>query len=57
MALFAAVLDRGVAMELGEPARQAIKGHDLDYYLSRLHEGREKTLPSSANAMTDGSWR
>ena len=34
----------GVAMELGEPARQAIKGHDLDYYLTRLREGREKTF-------------
>lgn len=31
-------------MNLGEPARQAINGHDLDYYLSRLKEGREKTL-------------
>lgn len=34
----------GVAMELGEPARQTIKGHDLGYYLSRLQETREKTL-------------
>ena len=33
-----------VPMELGEPARQAIKGHNLDYYLDILHEGREKTL-------------
>ena len=33
-----------VAMDLGEPARQAIKGHSLDYYLNLLHEGREKTL-------------
>jgi hypothetical protein len=31
-------------MDLGEPARQAIKGHNLDYYLNILHEGREKTL-------------
>jgi hypothetical protein len=33
-----------VPMDLGEPARQAIKGHNLDYYLNLLHEGREKTL-------------
>jgi Protein of unknown function (DUF664) len=33
-----------VPMELGEPARQTIKGHDLDYYLNILQEGREKTL-------------
>jgi uncharacterized damage-inducible protein DinB len=36
--------DWGVAMELGEPARQAIKGHDLDYYLKILQETREQTL-------------
>lgn len=36
--------DWDVAMELGEPARQAIKGHDLNYYLARLQEGREKTF-------------
>ena len=34
----------GVAMELGEPARKMIKGHDLDYYLSLLSETREQTL-------------
>jgi hypothetical protein len=33
-----------VAMDLGEPARQSIKGHDLDYYLSRLQQGRERTF-------------
>lgn len=33
-----------VAMELGEPARQTIKGHDLEFYLARLQEGRERTL-------------
>lgn len=33
-----------VPMELGEPGRQSIKGHNLDYYLSRLAEGREKTF-------------
>jgi len=34
----------GVPMNLGEPARQAIKGNDLDYYLNLLHDTREKTL-------------
>ena len=34
----------GVAMELGEPARKAIKGNNLDYYLNLLHETRESTL-------------
>jgi len=34
----------GLAMELGEPARKAIKGHDLDFYLNLLSETREHTL-------------
>jgi hypothetical protein len=34
----------GAAMELGDGARKAIKGHDLDYYLNLLHETREQTL-------------
>ena len=34
----------GAAMELGEGARKAIKGHDLDYYLNLLGETREQTL-------------
>jgi hypothetical protein len=33
-----------VPMELGDGARQTIKGHNLDYYLNILHDGREKTL-------------
>lgn len=33
-----------VPMHLGERARQTIKGHSLDYYLSALHRTREKTL-------------
>jgi uncharacterized damage-inducible protein DinB len=33
-----------VPMQLGEPARQAIKGHNLDYYLNILSECRDKTL-------------
>jgi len=34
----------GVAMDLGEPARKTIKGHDLDYYLNLLSETREHTF-------------
>lgn len=34
----------GVAMELGGPARTAIKGNNLDYYLALLNETRESTL-------------
>jgi len=33
-----------IPMNLGEPARKAIKGNNLDYYLNLLHETREKTL-------------
>ncbi len=40
----AAFKEWAVPMELGEPARQAIKAHSLDYYLDLLHEGRENTL-------------
>jgi uncharacterized damage-inducible protein DinB len=40
----AAFKDWDVPMELGEPARQAIKGHSLEYYLNLLRETREKTL-------------
>lgn len=32
------------AMELGDAGRKVIKGHDLDYYLSILHETREHSL-------------
>ncbi len=31
-------------MDLGKPARDSIKGHNLDYYLNLLQQGREKTL-------------
>lgn len=34
----------GMPMELGDPARKGIKGHDLDYYLNILKETREQTL-------------
>jgi len=33
-----------IPMNLGEPARKAIKGNSLDYYLDALHEARETTL-------------
>lgn len=33
-----------VPMNLGEPARKSIKGHDLKYYTDILTEVREKTL-------------
>jgi uncharacterized damage-inducible protein DinB len=33
-----------VPMNLGDPARKAIKGNGLDYYLNLLHETREHTL-------------
>ncbi len=36
--------DWTVPMDLGEPARQKIQGHNLDYYLNILRETREKTL-------------
>jgi uncharacterized damage-inducible protein DinB len=32
------------AMDLGDAGRKTIKGHDRDYYVSILHEVREKTL-------------
>jgi hypothetical protein len=31
-------------MNLGEPARKAIKGNSLDYHLDALHQAREKSL-------------
>jgi len=33
-----------VPMNLDEPARKAIKGNNLEYYLNVLHESREKNL-------------
>jgi len=33
-----------IPMNLGEPARKAIKGNSLDYYLNTLHQVREKSL-------------
>jgi uncharacterized damage-inducible protein DinB len=34
----------GAALELGERARREIRGHELDYYVSRLEQVRSKTL-------------
>jgi uncharacterized damage-inducible protein DinB len=33
-----------IPMNLGEPARKAIKGNSLDYYLDALNQAREKSL-------------
>jgi len=33
-----------IPMNLNEPARKAIKGNNLDYYLNILHDSREKNL-------------
>jgi hypothetical protein len=44
----------GPAMELGDPGRKAIQGHDLDYYLNQLNETREKTL--SEFRKRDDAW-
>lgn len=34
----------GAALDLGERARCEIRGHELDYYLTRLEQVRAKTL-------------
>ena len=34
----------GAALDLGESARREIRGHELDYYVSRLERVRAKTL-------------
>jgi hypothetical protein len=43
-----------VAMNLGESARKAIKGHDLQYYLDVLEETRAKT--SAEFKKRDDKW-
>jgi len=40
----AAFKDWVIPMNLGDPARETVKGHDLEYYLTILRDGREKTL-------------
>jgi uncharacterized damage-inducible protein DinB len=42
------------AMNLGDVGRKTIKGHDRDYYVSILHEVREKTLAEFAKR--DDAW-
>jgi len=57
-----ALKDWNVPMNLGEPARQSVKGHGLEYYLDILHETREKTLSEFRKrnddwlAAVDKSW-
>jgi hypothetical protein len=44
-----------IPMNLGEPARKAIKGNSLDYYLNALHQaGARRASPSSASATISG---
>src|ERR1700740_1110173 len=43
-----------IPMNLGEPARKAIKGNSLDYYLNILHDSREKNLAEFAKR--DDKW-
>lgn len=38
----------GAALELGDRARREIRGHELDYYVHRLEQVREKTLTELA---------
>jgi len=53
-----------IPMNLGEPARKAIKGNSLDYYLDALHQAREKSLAEFrkrddkwlATVVTDGDF-
>jgi hypothetical protein len=53
-----------IPMNLGEPARKAIRGNSLDYYLDVLHQTREKSLAEFrkrddkwlATVVTDGDF-
>jgi len=53
-----------IPMNLGEPARKAIKGNSLDYYLDALNQVREKSLAEFrkrddkwlATLITEGDW-
>ncbi|HVH26649.1 MAG TPA: DinB family protein [Vicinamibacterales bacterium] len=44
----------GAALELGDRARREIRGNELDYYLSRLKQVRDRTLTELA--MRDDRW-
>lgn len=44
----------GAAINLGETAKDEIKGHELDYYLERLDQVRAKTLVELARR--DDQW-
>ena len=43
-----------IPMNLGEPARKAIKGNSLDYYLDALHQAREKASRNFAGVTISG---
>lgn len=53
-----------IPMNLGDPARKAIKGNSLDYYLDALHQAREQSLAEFrkrddkwlATVVTDGDF-
>jgi hypothetical protein len=45
-----------IPANLGEPARKAIKGNSLDYYLDALHQAREKSL-AEFRRRDDKCWR
>jgi len=34
----------GAALELGEPGRRELRGHDLDFYVGQLEEVRDRTF-------------
>jgi len=44
----------GTALALGEKARQEIKGHEVEYYLTKLEQVRTKTLAELARR--DDQW-
>lgn len=47
------MLEWGAAYSLGEKGREAIKGHPLEYYLSKLEEVRERTLEELSKRKDD----
>jgi hypothetical protein len=47
-------LEWGAALELGDEARRSVRGHNLDYYITRLQEVRKLTLAELARR--DDRW-
>ena len=43
-----------VPMNLGDPARKAITGNNLDFYVNPLRETRERASPNSASLTING---